>query len=973
MEDFNGTQKTHENEKLEDSITLYRQKIEANPNDFYSHHYLGESLVQLGQLEESVSVLRRAITINPNFSWSYHHLGDALTQLEKWEEAVISFRQAIELNPGHFGTYVGLGNSLAKLGELDEAIRAYRQAIQLIQQEKQKASTLDSTEDREEAIKGYRHRIEDNPDNISEYYKLLELEPDNQEVLLLLAQALVRREQIEDAIGFYRRLVELSPCEEYYQQLGEFFIKQEKWDDAIATYRRAIEFNPEAYQYHYQLGEAIYQRVMENPETFFSEYNLAEVDHKDYQVFSAELPELCFLNDEKFTQATSHLDDETYVIELYRVYLRREPSNFEKENGINWLRSDHTDRLLGLIASRQELPELRSLLSHSLLSVCLEQSINAYRKATELNYNHYRSHYRIVEILTKQGKSNEAVNLCYDLSLHLAKKGSLNEAVECFSLLPEINQLNVGLVCEYLWNTLNHNMNYFNENSFYRKVTIKLNDALDYFRQKSHYKKIKIYDLNEKDKFFLEELGLSLSYLEIMSKDNLLLEEIYINNFSVSPTNLTSKKTRNPQYGPNFWHTGQYLSQSLIETGYVYSVCPISGKVIRSNQSFFLFPSFFYRFVGQEIFYLLVSDWYNGRTCIYLPKWDLIIEIYPSHIYHEDTINTFKAYSVTNWPSFKSYISSPDKKVVALIGDLMNNLTHYMWEIAGFQYLDENSLLDQIDKVLVGPYDFFNVGDLFPEITKDKIEVFDSSIALYQSIIENNYCAVRLVESFIQEKLAERICQASLKKCSKLFLEEVEKSTQNFPVLWITIRSHRTWTSQVEGIANIINNLYVNFPNLSIIFDGWSRTEKYSEEDESRIAIEIPIMEKIIAMIPQEINTYNAIGRMTYEKAVWVHAIDLYISPIGAGLCFTVWLVNKPGVAHGHTTFTEMETQNSAYYNCRENATERPVVLPLDKITDEDDSFWYTRNYECDWNAIYDEVVKIIDRLSKKDIGADIN
>ncbi|MCB8786461.1 tetratricopeptide repeat protein [Planktothrix agardhii] len=815
--------------------------------------------------------------------------------------------------------------------------------------------------------------IEVNPEDIQSYYRFLEVQPENSDIWLQLANILVEQNRLEDAISAYRRLVELSPCEEYYQQLGELLVKQEKWDDAIIAYRGAIEFNPEAYQYHYQLGEAIYHRVMENPETFFSEYNLAEVDPKEYQIFSPELPELCFLNDEKFTQATSHLDDETYVIELYRVYLRREPSNFEKENGINWLRADHTDRLLGLIASRQELPELQSLLHHSLLSVCLQESINAYRKATELNYNHYRSHYRIIEILTKQGKSNEAVNLCYDLSLHLAKQGSLNEAVECFSLLPEINQLNVGLVCEYLWNTLNNNMNYFNENSFYSTVTIKLNDALDYFRKKSNYKKIKIYDLNEKDKVFLEQLGLSLSYLEIMSKDNLLLEEIYINNFSVSPTNLTSKKTRNPQYGPDFWHTGQYLSQSLIETGYVYSVCPISGQVIRSNQSFFVFPSFFYRFVGQEIFYLLISDWYHGRTCIYLPKWDLIIEIYPSQIHHEDTINTFKAYSVINWSSFKSYISSPDKKVVALIGDLMNNLTHYMWEIAGFQYLDENSLLDEIDKVLVGPYDFFNVGDLFPEITKDKIEVFDSSIALYQSIIENNYCAVRLVECFIQEKLAERIYQASLKKCSKLFLEEVEKSSQNFPVLWIPIRSHRVWTSQVQGIANIINNLYVDFPNLSIIFDGWSRTEKHSEDDESRIAIEIPIMEKIIAMIPPEINTYNAIGRMTYEKAVWVHAIDLYISPIGAGLCFTVWVVNKPGVAHGHTMFTASETQESSYYNCRENATERPVLLPLDKITDEDSSFWFTRNYDCDWNTIYHEVVKIINGLSKKDKRSGIN
>jgi hypothetical protein len=70
------------------------------------------------------------------------------------------------------------------------------------------------------------------------------------------------------------------------------------------------------YECDYQLGEAIYQRVMENPETFFSEYNLAKFTHKDYQIFDPELPEVCFLNDQAFLQATAHLDDATYTVEF---------------------------------------------------------------------------------------------------------------------------------------------------------------------------------------------------------------------------------------------------------------------------------------------------------------------------------------------------------------------------------------------------------------------------------------------------------------------------------------------------------------------------------------------------------------------------------------------------------------------------------------------------------------------------------
>ncbi|MEG4325012.1 tetratricopeptide repeat protein [Microcoleus sp. herbarium5] len=969
---------------FEGAIAVYRQVLELNSSDSWAHHHMGEALAKLGQLDEAVTAYRHAIELKPDFSWSYHHLGDALAQQQQWEEAAEAFRKGIELNPEHFGTYVGLGKSLAKLGQLEEAIAAYRRASELnpdadwihhaLANVLQQRTQLDLAE----AIASYRQIIELNPDNVETYHNLLQIQPDNSDIWLQLAEAFVRQEQMEEAITSYRRLVELSPCEQYYQQLGELLVKQEKWDEAIIAYQRAIEFNPESYLYYYQLGEVIYNRVMQNPESFFADYKIAELPYnkKDYTLFDNEPPDICFINDESFLQATSHLDEEAYVLEIFRVYYKREVSDDEVIRSAQWFREGNRSlrRLQGLKGVRN-LPEFKILLSRSIISACLQESINAYRKATELNYNHYKSHYRIAEVLTKQGKSNEAVTVCYDISLHLAEQGSLNESVAFFRLREKINQPSLGLVCEYVWNDLN-NINPFNKNSSYHQVEIAQDDAVLHFRQESHYRTIDINALTEKDKYFLKKLGLSIANLEIISKDNIFLEDIYINHFSSIQTQLKRKVARNPQYNAEWLgHTGMYLVQSIVETGYAYAVCPISGRVIRSNQSFFVFPSFFYRFVGDEVFYLLVGEWYNTRHCVYFPRWDLIVRFCYAPQINGDTINWFKAYCVTNWQSFKSYISNPEKQVAVIIGDLFNNLTHYLWDVAGFQYLDDNNLLDKIDKVLVGPHDFFNIGDLFPEIAKDKIEVFDNSINLYQSIIENNYCAVKLVECFIKEKLADRIYQASLKKCSKLFLEEVEQSTQNFPVLWITIRSsRRVWTSQVQGIANIIKKLYVDFPNLGIIFDGWSRTEKSSKNDEVSIAIEIAMMEQIMALIPAEINTYNAIGRMTYEKVVWVHAIDLHISSLGAGMCFTVWLVNKPGVAHGNTTLTEWETQPTAcFHNCRENATERPVLLPLDKITDEDNSFWGTRNYDCDWNAIYDEVVKIINGLSKKDKIPDIN
>ncbi|OCR01903.1 hypothetical protein BCD67_05310 [Oscillatoriales cyanobacterium USR001] len=82
------------------------------------------------------------------------------------------------------------------------------------------------------------------------------------------------------------------------------------------------------------------------------------------------------------------------------------------------------------------------------------------------------------------------------------------------------------------------------------------------------------------------------------------------------------------------------------------------------------------------------------------------------------------------------------------------------------------------------------------------------------------------------------------------FLEEVERAKKHFPLLCIQIRSIRTWVSQVEGNANIIKKLAEEFPNLGIIFDGWSRMEVADSHSELMITKDRDIMNQIIALIP---------------------------------------------------------------------------------------------------------------------------
>ena len=102
--------------------------------------------------------------------------------------------------------------------------------------------------------------------------------------------------------------------------------------------------------------------------------------------------------------------------------------------------------------------------------------------------------------------------------------------------------------------------------------------------------------------------------------------------------------------------------------------------------------------------------------------------------------------------------------------------------------------------------------------------------------MDNNYITVWPTDWIIKEDMANRIYQGAVKRCSPSVLQVVEKAKHHFPLIWIAIRSHyRVWLSQVEGIANIINRLSSDYPNLAVVFDGWGRHERYDPRAESEV------------------------------------------------------------------------------------------------------------------------------------------
>ncbi|MEG4851313.1 tetratricopeptide repeat protein [Microcoleus sp. B5-D4] len=634
-----------------------------------------------------------------------------------------------------------------------------------------------------------------------------------------------------------------------------------------------------------------------------------------------------------------------------------------------------------------------------------QQALAAYRRAAELNPHNYlakaiasskqpEAYTELISSLIKQGLLEQVIS-CYDqlfendwnlatkahhnLAIVLAKEGMMNEAITVFSKSSK-KTFNESLIYENIWLGLNK-MRLLDEDNPDYPTEIDREDTYKYFSQTSQYKALNISALSDEERNFMEKAGFSIANLELIAKDDIELEEIYINSFtSNEPVQLSRKGGKDLRGNDSIYDIkkGRYFQQSIVETGYIYSVCPSTGEVLRTNQSFVyhyphpgtwtgVHPIYIYRFVGVEVFYLVCATPVLGdKSFIYFPNRELIITFVSGHDCYakeDQIINALKANFVSHWQLVNSYLSTDIRKEVAAVLGYMNNLAHFVWnELSGIQYLYDNETLDKIDKFLIGSFEYFNLGDTYPEIPIDKILHLTNPDSLFETILANNYLAVWSTDLVIKEDLSNRLYKGAIAKCSPSVLQEIEVARKHFPFVWIGLRGHsRVWLSQIEGLANIINSLSTIFPDLAVVFDGWGQTEKPDPRSELEMKREQSIVADIVKKISTNVPIYNLIGAMNCERAVWSRVIDFYISAYGSGLTFPLWIANKPGVVHGIIDSILLEKGEWSSH-IRENAA-APLLIPND-YRDDNVKIGFA-NYDVDWQKINAAVIKVMNQKQK--------
>ena len=457
------------NGELDEAVIVYQKAIELQPSLWEVHHNLGDIWQGQGRLDEAVAAYRLAIELNPDFCWSHNNLGDVLIKQEKWEAAIAAYGRTIELNPDFHWSYYNLGEALVELERWEEASATYRHAISLqdnlpgIHQKLADALWWQFQSSRKEILSICCQAIQDSPDDIQNYYKLLEIYPNYAELYLELGDLLIQQNKSSGAIAVYQIAIQYNPDHaSLYSKIAKILFVQRHYEDAIFNCQRSVELEPKASTF-YLLGFSLeknknidkaitaYRQAIQLDKKYFYAHlrlGLGLLVKKDWDeslttleralqlnLDGAELPELyaglgrAFLEKQNFNEAIQYCEksltlqpDQWQVLRYMGDALRKQGQREEAVKTYQYA-----------ITLKPDFPWIHNSLADTLREMgCWEKAERSYYRFLELVPEHYWANRHLALVLTKQEKWDKVV---------ISYRKALKINPDCPDIQPKLEEL----------------------------------------------------------------------------------------------------------------------------------------------------------------------------------------------------------------------------------------------------------------------------------------------------------------------------------------------------------------------------------------------------------------------------------------------------------------------------------------------------------------------------------------------------
>ncbi|MCY3412213.1 MAG: tetratricopeptide repeat protein [Candidatus Heimdallarchaeota archaeon] len=193
--------------------------------------------------------------------------GDSLYQQEDYDGAIEQYEKVLEQDPEDVDTLIKTGKAHKKLNRFERALEYFKRAFSLkpdydgLQEELDETQKTVNLEKIDLYLqKAREYRTEEKPKKaISNYKKVLEIDPDHLEALYEMGELLKKQGELEEARECFLKIKSIDPeykdSKDLLQQIDDALIalytndgnenlKKKKYQDAINLYNKALDINP---------------------------------------------------------------------------------------------------------------------------------------------------------------------------------------------------------------------------------------------------------------------------------------------------------------------------------------------------------------------------------------------------------------------------------------------------------------------------------------------------------------------------------------------------------------------------------------------------------------------------------------------------------------------------------------------------------------------------------------------------------
>ena len=211
-EAFASGLKNHQLNKFRDAENFYKYVLKKAPSHFGSVFYLGTLYLQTNKLGLAKRLLKKAVLIKPDFVEAHNNLGATLKGLGEYNEAAKYLQKALQIKPEYVDAYSNLGAVLNILGEYQQAKKYLEKAIKI------KPKFLNSYKNLALTFQ----ELGDIKQEINCFKKLTELEKTPADAYQNLARLFVVLGDTPKAIEYYRKAIKFEPENlSYYYHLND--------------------------------------------------------------------------------------------------------------------------------------------------------------------------------------------------------------------------------------------------------------------------------------------------------------------------------------------------------------------------------------------------------------------------------------------------------------------------------------------------------------------------------------------------------------------------------------------------------------------------------------------------------------------------------------------------------------------------------------------------------------------------------